>query len=134
MNILFVCKFNSFRSKAAEQFFGKYNNNDKLKAKSAGLVMGYTKHSNIGKAAQKLDIEIKGDPIGLSLQLIDWADLIVLVANDVSSDFFTTIWEVKRFEHWEIADAKEETVDERVSILNEIEERIKHYMKDLQKK
>jgi len=38
--ILFVCKYNRFRSKTAEAFFNLLKHNKKIKAKSTGLIKG----------------------------------------------------------------------------------------------
>ena len=40
MNILFVCRYNRFRSRTAEAYFKKINKNKKIKVKSAGIFKG----------------------------------------------------------------------------------------------
>ena len=40
MKILFICKYNAFRSKVAESYFNKMNKNKKIKAFSRGFIMG----------------------------------------------------------------------------------------------
>ena len=39
-NILFVCKYNRFRSKIAEAYFNKINKNKLVSVKSAGIIRG----------------------------------------------------------------------------------------------
>jgi len=58
MNILFVCKWNRFRSKLAEAYFKKVNKNKKIKVKSAGLIKGWPLSKNQIRLAEKFDIKI----------------------------------------------------------------------------
>jgi protein-tyrosine-phosphatase len=89
MNILFVCRYNRFRSRVAEALFNHYNKNKNIIAKSAGTtvtepgfpllngaqeVLGRLKIAvNMGQGAQEINDH-----------LIDWADRIYVVADDVS--------------------------------------------------
>jgi protein-tyrosine-phosphatase len=130
MNILFICKYNSFRSKGVESFFKKHNKNNKLKVKSAGLITGYKKHPNIHKATQKLNIDISGRAVNLTIDLLKWHDIIILVADDVPLNFFTTIHKVKKIIHWKIADAEKETVSSRVYVLKKIDKKIRKLVND----
>ena len=59
MNILFICRYNRFRSVIAEGFFKKYNKNKKHKAKSAGLIIGTPMNREVKKVARDLKIKIK---------------------------------------------------------------------------
>ena len=42
MKILFICKYNRFRSRVAAAYFKKINKNSKIKVESAGKDMGTT--------------------------------------------------------------------------------------------
>ena len=84
MKILFVCKYNRFRSKVAEAMFNFYNSNKKNEAKSAGT------NKNILKYAVPLVhniMEEKRIPIDdhvekfVNFQVLDWTDKIIIVAG-----------------------------------------------------
>ena len=40
MNIIFVCKYNRFRSRVAEAYFNKINRNKNIHAYSRGVIRG----------------------------------------------------------------------------------------------
>jgi protein-tyrosine-phosphatase len=89
MRILFVCKYNRFRSRVAEAYFNKINKNKKIKAESAGIIRGfYPLNKTQVKNAEKFGINIIGKPRGLSMELLKRIDLIVITANDVSKEIF----------------------------------------------
>jgi len=89
MNILFVCKYNRFRSKVAEAYFNKINKNKSVKTDSAGIFGRWFPLDPIQiKVAKKYGINIKGKPQSLSYQKVQWADLIVIVADDVPKKIF----------------------------------------------
>ncbi|MDD5193168.1 MAG: hypothetical protein PHF67_01135 [Candidatus Nanoarchaeia archaeon] len=85
-NILFVCKYNRFRSRIAEAYFKKINK--KLKCSSAGLIKGNPIDPQIIKTAKKLELKINGTPRALSSKLLKKQDLIVIVADNVPKSLF----------------------------------------------
>ena len=88
-NILFVCKWNRFRSKIAEAFFNKYNRNENYKARSAGVVRGHLPlNKNEVSGAKKFGINLGERPRGLTSELMGWQDIIIIVANDVPGILF----------------------------------------------
>ncbi|MBI3334533.1 hypothetical protein HYZ97_03535 [Candidatus Pacearchaeota archaeon] len=85
-NILFICKYNRFRSRIAEAEFNKINKNKSNTAKSAGIIQGsYPLDARQVKLARELNISLKGKPHGLSTKLLQWQDIAIIVANDVPS-------------------------------------------------
>jgi len=122
-NILFVCKHNRFRSKAAEVIFRKYNRKKNIFVKSAGTKADYLPVAeNVQKALKELGFK-KADrnPKKISDKLITWADLIVIAANDVNL-------KVKRRKiiKWKIPDTKQKNYPRIVEIIKIIEKRIKN--------
>jgi protein-tyrosine-phosphatase len=109
MNILFVCKYNRFRSRIAEAYFKKINKNPRLKAFSAGIIKGsYPLDKEEVKTAKKLGINIQGKPKSLEVGKLKKTDLIILVADNVpKSNFYTTFknriihWKIKDVEYWD---------------------------------
>jgi protein-tyrosine-phosphatase len=89
MNILFLCKWNRFRSKIAEIYFNQINRNKNLKAKSAGIIKGWTPFDKYQvEEAKKLGTNLRGKTRGLDIKLLKWADVIILTAKDVPKSIF----------------------------------------------
>jgi protein-tyrosine-phosphatase len=89
MNILFVCRYNRFRSRVAEAYFNQINKNRNIHAASAGLIRGhYPLDKNEVDAARIKGIDISGKPKGLSTDLLKKTDLIVIVADNVPAKIF----------------------------------------------
>ena len=105
MNILFICKYNRFRSRVAEAYFKKINKNKDIKIKSAGIIQGsYPIDEQQYKIAKEFEININGKPQGVSTELLKWLDIMVIVANDVPKKIFrdnkkygknTIVWKIK---------------------------------------
>jgi protein-tyrosine-phosphatase len=107
MKLLFVCKYNAFRSRIAEEYFRKINKNPKIKAISRGLIMQSPSDNVQRKTAGKLlGINIANrNPLPLSIKNLKEADLIIVVANDVPKVIFDykkgslyrklVIWKIK---------------------------------------
>ena len=102
MRILFICKYNRFRSQIAENYFRKINKNKAIKSSSAGVVIGRPIPASVKQVARKLGIKIKGKPKGIKEDLLDSVDLFIIVANDVPESLFER--KVKRLIRWNIPD------------------------------
>ncbi|MBU2503918.1 MAG: hypothetical protein KJ879_02600 [Nanoarchaeota archaeon] len=88
-NILFVCKYNRFRSQVAEQFFNKHNKNQGILAKSAGIFKGkYPLDKLQVEAAKKLEINIGKEPETISANELGKTDMIVIVSDEIPKDLF----------------------------------------------
>ncbi len=104
MNILFVCKYNRFRSRVAEAYFKKINKNKEIKVKSTGIIKGnYPPDKAQILGAKKLGLNIEGKPQGLSTDLLKWQNTTIIVANDVPPEIFkenkkfgkkTIVWKI----------------------------------------
>ncbi|MFH1365394.1 MAG: hypothetical protein ABIH28_02315 [archaeon] len=89
MKILFLCKYNRFRSRVAEAYFKKINKNKSIKVKSAGIIMQNSPLSTGQiKAAKGFGINIAGRQKGLSTEILKKNDLIIIVADDVPKRTF----------------------------------------------
>ena len=104
LNILFVCKYNRFRSRVAKAYFDKINKNKRIKAKSAGLIKGRPASKPSIKTAKRLGLDIRGETRGLSTNLLRWQNMIVIVADDVPASIFSNnkkygkkviVWKIK---------------------------------------
>lgn len=88
MKILFVCKYNRFRSKVAEGFFNKLNKNKCITAESAGIFQGYPITEVVKELAKKFKIKITENPQTISENMLKEFDYIIIVANDVPASLF----------------------------------------------
>lgn len=107
MKILFICKYNAFRSRVAEEYFNKINKNKDITAFSQGIIIGgEPDREQIELSKKILGINIaKRKPLPLALQNLFEADLIVVVANDIPKIIFNyrsgllfnkvIIWKIK---------------------------------------
>jgi len=87
--ILFVCKHNRFRSRVAEAYFNKIKPRKNIATRGGGLIVGtYPLDKTELIAAKKLGLNINGKPQALTMQKIIWADLTIIVANDIPSSLF----------------------------------------------
>lgn len=113
MNILFVCKYNRFRSRIAELYLKKINKNNLINIKSAGIIQGempFNKKEIV--LSKEIGININGKIKCLKFRDISWADLIIIVANNVPISLFKS----KRFEKkvvvWNIPDVYPDSKEE----------------------
>jgi protein-tyrosine-phosphatase len=89
MKILFLCKYNRFRSRVAEAYFKKINKNKKIKVESAGIIPGnFPLSKEQIKAAKEFGIDIRGKIRGLDVNILRNNNLIIIVANDVPKKIF----------------------------------------------
>lgn len=88
LHILFVCKYNRFRSKIAEAYFRKINENKNIKLKSAGLFRGSPIDKDAKATAKEHGLRIRGRPKGISSKLLKWQDIIVIMADNVPREVF----------------------------------------------
>lgn len=127
MNILFVCRYNRFRSKVAEAYFKKINKKKKLKIKSAGIFIGsYPLSSSQKKSAKDLGIKIKGKPHAISSKLLKWQDTIIVITDDYPKGLFNYSKYKNKVINWKIKDVesgKDKKDNKRVikSIMKEID-------------
>ena len=89
MKILFICRYNNFRSKTAEAFFRKFNKDLRLKAESAGVINHPLNLPNINKAAKKFGIRIGKKTKLATKNLLKEVDLAIIVADDLPENFLS---------------------------------------------
>jgi protein-tyrosine-phosphatase len=132
MNILFICKYNRFRSKIAESFFNKLNKNKKHKAKSAGLIRGSPISKEIINAADDFEIKINSKPEGISTKLLKWQNLTIIVANDVTKSILKDNKKYsKKLIVWKISDTDSTKKEDIKKIISKIELKVKKIVDSL---
>lgn len=133
MNILFVCKYNRFRSRIAEAYFKKINKNKSIKADSAGIIKGQPVNRNEFNAVKKFGIDINGTPKGLSDKLLINQDIIVIVADDIPKYLFDRKKYTKRIFCWNVQDSTENEKRKMKSITEKIIKKVDLFVKQLEK-
>ncbi|MBR9706628.1 hypothetical protein GOV14_06340 [Candidatus Pacearchaeota archaeon] len=132
MNILFICKYNRFRSRIAAEYFKKINKNKNIKVKSAGVIKG-DKVDGYGVGASKRlwGINIKGRPKTMSSKLLGNTDLAIIVANDVPKSLLTEKINPKNIQVWNLSDTDDnkKRVD---NLINKIVKKTKDLVKELE--
>ena len=129
VKILFICKYNRFRSRVAASYFKKINKNKTIKVKDAGLIRGSPLDKHEVFVAKKLGIDINGKPQGLSSKLLIWKDIVVIVANDVPKEIINNEEYGKKTIVWKIKDAM---VDDHVEgIIKEIQKKVEKFVEEL---
>jgi len=135
MNILFVCKYNRFRSRIAKSYFKKINKNKKNKAKSAGLVQGSPLSKDQILSAKKFGINIKGKRRGLSTKLLKWRNMTIIVADDVPLSIFKDNKKYgKKIIIWKIKDAQNNKEKEKQRIIKSVIKKVNKLVKNLEEK
>ena len=134
--ILFVCKYNRFRSRVAKAYFNKINKNKNINAESAGLIKGFLPlDQNQLKVAKKFGLNIKGNPKNISMDLLKKQDKIIVIANDISKKIFCYKWYRNKVILWKIKDVingNDNKGNERV--IKDIIKRVDNLVKELEKK
>jgi len=124
MNILFICKFNRFRSKVAEALFNKLNK--KHKAKSAGIIRGTRVTKEILDASKDFNLKLNTKTKGLTTEMLKWHDLAIIVADDVPKDILKDNKKYgKLLKIWKIKDTDSYEKEEIKKIIYQIEDKIK---------
>lgn len=135
MNILFICKYNAFRSRIAEEYFRKINKSPRIKIASRGIIMGGNSDSiQRGIAKKILGVNIaKRKPMPLQLQELIKADLIVVVANDVPKIIFnySLINLMKKVVIWEIKDEQKRNKNNIKNIVLQIKTKVEELNRGL---
>src|SRR3989338_6118361 len=125
MRILFVCRHNKFRSKVAEAIFHSLRSG--IEVKSAGVVKDldpFVEEGLVELLVRQGYQVVSEQSQMVSDQLLAWADKIVIVADDVSSQGFPA----GKVERWEIKDAHDGD-PLRKKVIAEIEWKVKELVK-----
>lgn len=135
INLLFVCRYNRFRSRVAEVYFKKINKNKNISVKSAGLIQGRSldKTQVTMASSKKFELDIRGKPQGLSSKLMIWQNTTIIVADDVPPQVFDRNKEYgKKVIVWKISDSKVDNDKEEAGrIIKQIMKKIDSLVKEL---
>ncbi len=124
MNILLVCKYNRFRSKFAEVFFNKYTNHN---VKSAGIIGGLPIDDEIFQCAGKYGLELDETVRTLDWSMLNWQQMIIIVANNVPKELFEDVTQAKDVSVWKVPDTHPGDAKGRIRIIEMIKEKVKEF-------
>jgi len=138
MNILFICKYNVFRSRVAEEYFKKVNKNRKIRAISRGIIMGGEgdkEQKDIPKKLLGVDIT-KRKPMPLTLQELIKSNLIVVAANDIPKIIFDyQLMPIKsKVRIWNIKDEQKRSTRNIKAIVLIIKTKVDNLVNELEKR
>jgi len=132
-NILFVCKYNRFRSRIAEAYFKRINKD--FNVESAGLIKGNPLDKEIIKEAKEFGLRISGNAKPLSSKLLSKTDIIVIVADDVPKEVFKYQRKyIQKIIQWKIKDLWRDRERDSNAIIKEIMKKVDNLVKQLEKK
>ncbi|MEK6917550.1 MAG: hypothetical protein AABW51_01240 [Nanoarchaeota archaeon] len=135
-NILFICKYNRFRSRIAETYFKKINKNKNVQVKSAGLIKG----SSVGGegaeiAKKKCGLNIYGRTNGLISKVLAWQNITVVVADDVPLQVFNRNKKYgKKVISWKIKDVDTKNGRTPEKVIEEIIKKVNDFVKELERR
>jgi protein-tyrosine-phosphatase len=136
MNILFVCKYNRFRSKVAEEYFNQINKNKNIRVYSGGILSGhYPLNAREVEVAKANGIRLAGKPKGIPTDLLRTIDLIIIVANNVPESIFNYEYYNGKIIVWNVTDlfsGESKVLIERR--INEIKRKVEKLVKRLENK
>tara|TARA_Y100000296_G_scaffold24614_1_gene29041 strand:+ start:5337 stop:5750 length:414 start_codon:yes stop_codon:yes gene_type:complete len=132
-NILFVCKYNRFRSQVAEKLFKKYNKNKGINAESGGVFKGEpVLYPPQVKISREFGIKINKKPQAMSYPKLWDYDLIIIVANDVPKNLFKREGKYdNKIIEWKIKDNYDPNKTKIRRIVKDIEKKVKMLVKKL---
>ena len=130
MNLLFICRYNRFRSKVAEAIFNKLNEKKESKARSRGIILDKERdyvEKNVIVLLKEKGYGIKNTkPLRICERAIEWADKIIVVADNVEYDFGN-----KEIEVWKVQDCNANEKEKIKKIIEQIESKVKILIKSL---
>ncbi len=132
--IIFICKYNAFRSRVAERYFNKLNKNKDYVGISRGFIMGGApdeKQFRVSRNMLGVNINFKSKSVDLK-ELID-ADKIIIVAKDIPNVMFD-YWLVplkKKIIRWDIKDEQRQNEKNIKKIIFKIQKRVEKLVEDL---
>ncbi|MBS3080714.1 hypothetical protein J4221_04535 [Candidatus Pacearchaeota archaeon] len=132
MKILFVCKYNRFRSKVAEIIASNIYN--EIKVKSAGINIDkekpYIAHDVLLILKEKgylIKNEYRNSKI-INQRMINQSDKIIIVADNVENSFFEN--NNHKIVRWEIEDVDEHDTIGKIKTISIIEKKVKRIFKE----
>jgi arsenate reductase (thioredoxin) len=129
VNVLFVCTANGGRSVMAERLLRR-EAAGRHEARSAGSAPGPSAHPQVLAALREIGVDASDHvPRRLDDEAIAWADVVVATCDDACP-----VVPGKRYVAWQLPDPKHEPVERVREIRDEIADRIRELVADLDQK
>lgn len=133
INILFICKYNVFRSRVAENYFKKINKDKNIQARSAGIIPGEEMNEMRQAQLKNCGIHLRGESKGLNSQIMRWQNTIVIVANNVPPSLFKKNKKYgKKIIVWRIKDTCDREGKDIPKIIKKIKKKVEKLSKKLE--
>jgi protein-tyrosine-phosphatase len=131
--ILFICKFNRFRSQVAEAYFNQINKNSSIQASSAGFIfpMSSRLQPNQVKVAAQNGVFMKGKSKSITAQMLKDSDIYIIVADDIPKGMLNAKKYNKKMIVWKIKDAHHDDAKAITLSVNTIKNKIEGLVKRL---
>ena len=135
--ILFVCKYNRFRSKFAEAYFNSVNKNKNVEVGSAGIIevnrglLCNEKERN-KYILREFGLSLSRKSRGMTVKLLEDYDEIIVVAKDVPKVVFDYPKWSDKVVTWEIPDVFGEDEGKINKTLNSIKRKVDVLVKRLE--
>jgi len=137
MKLIFICKYNAFRSRVAEEYFNKINKNKRITAISRGFIYGGDADIEQQEMAKELlGVNIaKRNPLQITLEDMKNSDIIIVVANDIPRRMFDykSYKFIKKVRFWKIKDEQYKDKKNIKRIMFGIKRRVDKLNKQLNK-
>jgi len=132
-NILFICKFNRFRSQVAEAYFNQINKNPNYTSSSAGFILplGLELMENQVKVTKSLGVNMNGIPKSLTAKMLQDSDIYVIVADDIPPKIINAKKYNKTMYVWKIPDAHHDDNKAIADSVNQIKKKTEWLIKKL---
>ncbi len=132
--IIFICKYNAFRSKFAEKYFKKINKNKNITSTSRGFIMGSQPDKEQIKLCKGFGISLGEKPKPIKLRELIEADLIIVVAKDIPLKMFDYWLEPihKKVIPWDIKDEQKMNKENIKRILSSLKNKLDKVNKKLE--
>jgi protein-tyrosine-phosphatase len=136
--MLFVCKYNAFRSRVAEEYFNRTSRGKGISAISRGIIMGGDSDSvqrRIAKSLLGIDIS-KRKPLPLAIRDMKEAYLVIVSADDIPRKVFNYPFLPlnKKLIIWNIKDEQKMNKENIKNIILEIKKKVDELNMRLQTK
>jgi protein-tyrosine-phosphatase len=139
MKILFVCKYNRFRSKIAEAYFKRVNKTQGIIVKSRAII---EVNKTLDTLERKRNVYLKktfgfgllGKSISIDVKSLMWADRIIIVADDIPKSLFSSKKWKDKVEVWKIPDENAANEKNINKIVKEIMKKVDLLVKELERK
>jgi protein-tyrosine-phosphatase len=133
MKIIFVCRHNRFRSKVGECIFNSFNKNKRIIAESAGIIIDRNPVClNVLNLMKEKRYEIKDViPRQITSAEVNNYNKIIIVANNIEPNFFKNSFNGEIL-WWKVSDCDEKDIEGIKKRIDEIEEKVRRFMKESQ--